>query len=205
MKLVVDKESLVSVADAIREKGGTTESLEFPQGFVEAVGAIESGGGGTEESVGTFFSNFDSNGYPTKLVIKGLKTIPESYIRAYSSYQAITSKVYNIDFGIVETIGVSSFRNCFSDANEKDRVLRFPATVKTIGANAFSEPRSPHIYFEGTPVSIDATALATKRATDIYVPWAEGEVANAPWGATNATIHYNTTYDENGNPIEAEV
>lgn len=49
MKLVVDKASLVSVADAIREKGGTSESLEFPQGFVNAVGAIESGGGGTEE------------------------------------------------------------------------------------------------------------------------------------------------------------
>ena len=40
---------------------------------------------------------------------------------------------------------------------------------------------------------------------DIYVPWSEGEVANAPWGATNATIHYNTTYDENHNPIIQEV
>lgn len=49
MKLVVDKESLVSVADAIRTKGGTSESLEFPQGFVDAVGAIESGVG-TEDS-----------------------------------------------------------------------------------------------------------------------------------------------------------
>ena len=29
--------------------------------------------------------------------------------------------------------------------------------------------------------------------TDIYVPWAEGAVLGAPWGATNATIHYNTT------------
>ena len=28
--------------------------------------------------------------------------------------------------------------------------------------------------------------------TDIYVPWSEGEVANAPWGAYNATIHYNS-------------
>lgn len=36
---------------------------------------------------------------------------------------------------------------------------------------------------------------------DIYVPWAEGEVANSPWGATNSTIHYNTVYDENHNPI----
>lgn len=31
--------------------------------------------------------------------------------------------------------------------------------------------------------------------TDIYVPWAEGEVAGAPWDATNATIHYNTPVD----------
>lgn len=29
--------------------------------------------------------------------------------------------------------------------------------------------------------------------TTINVPWAEGEVANAPWGATNATINYNYT------------
>lgn len=26
--------------------------------------------------------------------------------------------------------------------------------------------------------------------TDIYVPWSEGEVEGAPWGATGATIHY---------------
>lgn len=49
MKLVVDKASLVSVADAIRTKGNTTDDLEFPNGFVDAVNGIESGGGGTEE------------------------------------------------------------------------------------------------------------------------------------------------------------
>lgn len=32
--------------------------------------------------------------------------------------------------------------------------------------------------------------------TDIYVPWAEGEVPNAPWGAANATIHYNTKVED---------
>lgn len=53
MKLVVDKASLVSVADAIREKGNTTESLEFPNGFVDGINAIESGGGGTEKSIVT--------------------------------------------------------------------------------------------------------------------------------------------------------
>jgi hypothetical protein len=38
---------LASVADAIRTKGGTSESLTFPQGFVDGINAIESGG--TEE------------------------------------------------------------------------------------------------------------------------------------------------------------
>lgn len=36
---------LTSVADAIREKGGTSESLAFPAGFVSAIGDISGGGG----------------------------------------------------------------------------------------------------------------------------------------------------------------
>ena len=36
---------LTSVADAIRTKGGTSAQLAFPQGFVDAVEAIEAGGG----------------------------------------------------------------------------------------------------------------------------------------------------------------
>lgn len=37
--------------------------------------------------------------------------------------------------------------------------------------------------------------------TDIYLPNAESTYTGAPWGATNATIHYNTQFDENGEPI----
>ena len=36
---------LTSVADAIREKGGTSEELTFPGGFVDAIGNISGGGG----------------------------------------------------------------------------------------------------------------------------------------------------------------
>lgn len=58
------------------------------------------------------------------------------------------------------------------------------------------------IIINSTPSSINANAFRRANAlTDIYVPWSEGEVANAPWGATNATIHYNTTFDANGDPI----
>ena len=46
--VVIDKEQLESdltvVADAIREKGGTTEQLAFPNGMADAVRGIQSGG-----------------------------------------------------------------------------------------------------------------------------------------------------------------
>lgn len=45
---LVNETDLTAVADAIRTKGGTSEALAFPGGFVEAVGAIKSGGGGAE-------------------------------------------------------------------------------------------------------------------------------------------------------------
>jgi hypothetical protein len=39
--------------------------------------------------------------------------------------------------------------------------------------------------------------------TDIYVSFSETHelAASAPWGAVNATVHYNTTFDEDGNPV----
>jgi len=49
------------------------------------------------------------------------------------------------------------------------------------------------VYFKNTPSLINSNAFKgmTHSSVNIYVPWAEGAVANAPWGATNATIHYN--------------
>lgn len=41
---VVSDTSLGAVADAIREKGGTSEPLEFPDGFLTAIGEISGGG-----------------------------------------------------------------------------------------------------------------------------------------------------------------
>lgn len=42
---LVNSADMTAVADAIRGKGGTSEALSFPGGFVDAVGAIETGGG----------------------------------------------------------------------------------------------------------------------------------------------------------------
>lgn len=50
------------------------------------------------------------------------------------------------------------------------------------------------ITFEGIPSSIATLAFdGCTNLKTINVPWAEGAVSGAPWGATNATINYNYT------------
>ena len=48
---LTDSADLTSVADAIRTKGGTSAQLAFPAGFVSAIDAIPTGGGGTDYTV----------------------------------------------------------------------------------------------------------------------------------------------------------
>lgn len=43
-KKTVEENSLISIADAIREKGGTDADLVFPSGFISAIEAIEASG-----------------------------------------------------------------------------------------------------------------------------------------------------------------
>ena len=60
----VNQADLTAVADAIRAKGGTSEALTFPGGFVDAVGAIQAGvsSGGLAYDMGEFVLDADSKG-----------------------------------------------------------------------------------------------------------------------------------------------
>ena len=79
----VDEASLTAVADSIREKGGTTVALAFPDGFVSAVQAIQAGGGGSSsiDDVTIRFVDFDGNQVyvSTPSTITQLPTVPEPY------------------------------------------------------------------------------------------------------------------------------
>lgn len=87
-------------------------------------------------------------------------------------------------------IGDQAFQNCTSLS-----LTSLPSTVKTISSNAFSSCTGlTTITFEGTPTTIVNTAFqGCTNLTTINVPWSEGAVSGAPWGATNATIVYNYT------------
>ena len=84
--------------------------------------------------------------------------------------------------------------NAFSDC-ESLTLISLPDGVTSIGDYTFYGCTSlTSITFKGTPTTIDSTAFnGCTNLTDIKVPWAEGAVSGAPWGATNATITYNYT------------
>ena len=67
-----------------------------------------------------------------------------------------------------------------------------PANCVIIEDKAFNGDTSlTSVTFVGQPTSIHTTAFQGCTAlTNMYVPWADGAVNGAPWGATNATIHY---------------
>lgn len=97
-------------------------------------------------------------------------------------------------------IGSNAFYNNGAQLFPKEIII--PSSVETIGDGVFggAGSRTTTITFQGTPINIAASAFATANNTSsmrdlvtINVPWSEGEVANAPWGAVNATINYNYT------------
>ena len=57
MEYLVQDTSLTAVADAIREKGGTTAPLSFPAGMAKAVRNIQSGGGDLS-SIDVYIADF---------------------------------------------------------------------------------------------------------------------------------------------------
>lgn len=91
---------LTAVANAIRTKGGTSASLAFPTGFVNAIDAIPTGGGGGEAEV-------------AELIERSATTIENDEATsvgasAFYSYTALTS----VKLPNVKTIGTSAFQLC---------------------------------------------------------------------------------------------
>ena len=73
--------------------------------------------------------------------------------------------------------------------------ITLPPALTTIGDYAFANCAGLEtVRFTSTVSSIPNGVFSgcTKLST-IYVPWSQGQVANAPWGASNATIVYDYT------------
>ena len=87
-------------------------------------------------------------------------------------------------------IGNYAFDGCTNLA-----LTSLPSGVIRIESYAFSVCTGlTSMTFQGKPTTIASSAFGNcLNLTTINVPWAEGAVTGAPWGATNATINYNYT------------
>lgn len=109
---------LTSVANAIRTKGGTSAQLAFPAGFVSAVNAIPTGGGG--------ISADDIAGH----TISGTISLSVAEVKAYSfNGQPITG----VTAPNVTTLGESSFSYCRALGT-----VKFPEVTTMSGGSAFT-------------------------------------------------------------------
>lgn len=140
-------------------------------------------------------------------------TLPNTLVFIGSSVFSSCSnlKITTIPAGVT-TIGGSAFSNCvsiqtldilggpnigvyaFDNCTGLTQVI-YRGNGEKIYNYAFNDCTGlTSVTFKGTLSEISSNAFyGCTNLTNIYVPWAEGAVAGAPWGATNATIHYNTT------------
>ena len=120
-----------------------------------------------------------------------LTSLPESLtsISSGAFYGCANLALTSLPAGVT-SIGDDTFFGCTSLA-----LTSLPEGLTSIGIEAFVNCTSlTSITFKGTPTTIAANAFnSCTNLTDIKVPWAEGAVSGAPWGATNATITYNYT------------
>lgn len=145
-----------------------------------------------------------------------LTTLPDTVrcINASAFYNCTSLQLEKLPDSL-EVLGSKAFNGCASLAlTSIDNITRvsylqstvfsgctslqisaIPAQITSIEAFAFNGCTGlTQITFKGTPATIHANAFKNcSNLTVINVPWAEGEVANAPWGAFNATINYGVT------------
>lgn len=177
-KIVVDGTDTKYLLDHNFEWGEVQESSEVtptpPTPVVPEVGLVP--------------TKYHSSGSIQEGIYYGT-TVPMYYFYCPGQGSGGFSRLQNIIFNDqITSYGNYCFVNCFYL-----KINSFPSTVKTIGKQAFRNCKQIlNLTFNGTPTSIDSNAFQDcDNLTIINVPWAEGEVANAPWGATNATINYN--------------
>ena len=90
----------------------------------------------------------------------------------------------------ITSIGDYTFRNC-----SKMVLTSLPSGITSIGDFAFANCTGLEtVRFTSTVSSIpNGVFSGCPKLSTIYVPWSQGQVANAPWGASNATIIYDYT------------
>ena len=194
----VNQADLAAVADAIRSKGGTSDALEFPDGFVDAVGAIQAGGNNldtqlisnslteyTNNDITSLAVSFGGLSKLKKVSLPKCKTIPGSAFNGCS--------VTDFNLPAVQSLPYMSFAN-----NSALKSIVFPGATSTPGASIFSsctalEVVDFHIISNMSPGQYPYTscrslkAFILRKSDGIVTLGKDGIFANTPLGGLNGT------------------
>lgn len=109
-------------------------------------------------------------------------------LKAHTLYRCESLKSVTIP-NSVKKIGSGAFKRCHNLTS-----ITIPNSVTEIGSYAFDDcDKLTSVRIGNGITSIYSNSFGTNsQLTDIYIDKPEGSIANAPWGATNATIHWNT-------------
>lgn len=139
---------LTKVASAIRAKGGTTAQLAYPDGFVTAIQAIETGGGGgSDELVNSLIDRTISGAYVNNTVtaigVYGLagctkltSVVLPAVRRTEGNAMTGCSGLTKADFSNLQTIRYSTF---YSNKKLVTLIIRTQAVANLEKTSAFKD------------------------------------------------------------------
>ena len=210
-------EKMTAIADAIRAKTGKTDALTLDRmpgeigglyGAEDVIKLLERAH--TEFVIPDGCTKIASYTFHNQNLLR--VTIPESVTTIGSYAFGTNSKLQLTTPNLpdsIETIGGSAFAGTpqltlyqlpenlktvgdYAFQNSGLRIGTVPKGVTTIGKQAFGKNLGiTQLTFLGTPTSIASNAFyQSDNLIQLNVPWLEGEISGAPWGAANATIYY---------------
>lgn len=180
----------------------------------KASAVVNVSGGGTEPTKGFMPTEWDANGGVVKGKLFGMDTIPNYFFYTWGVKEKPQyANLEDLDTDTpIKTIKGSAFVNTNIKKNIQRLIknvenlgdsalsstkisgaITLPTTLKNLGASVFNNCEElTSVTFTVKPDLLRYDSLAGCSAlTTINVPWSVGEMARAPWGATNATINYN--------------
>lgn len=169
---IVSDTSLGSVADAIRTKGGTSAPLTYPQGFIDAIDDIQTGGSAVIQSLsvtqnGTYTAPSGVDGYSpvtvnvsggdepipadgkTRIFIHIAEGTPDNRLTFYLRFTASVANNTTVDWGdgTTETLGSTTATNYSHKYSQGgDYIITLTVNTGTISFEGTSGSSGDSIY-----------------------------------------------------------